>query len=116
MTDPANVSALGSIAWDGTFSHSGWPFTLNGRWYYAHNSEGYDQHMTVLDVTDPANPTVVSHFATREGISIHNVQVVDGIAYIAYYLDGLRVVDLRDPRMPEEIAHFEPCPMPTKGV
>ena len=110
VTDPANVSALGSIVWDGNFSHSGWPFDLNGRLYYAHNSEGYDQHMTVLDVTDPANPTVVSHFATREGISTHNVQVVDGIAYIAYYLDGLRVVDLRDPQMPVEIAHFDTVP------
>ena len=66
--------------------------------------------MTVLDVTDTANPTVVSHFATREGISIHNVEVVDGIAYISYYLDGLRVVDLRDPHMPEEIAHFDTVP------
>ena len=110
VTDPAAISTLGSIAWDGIFSHSGWPFALNGRWYYAHNSEGYDQHMTVLDVTDPATPNIVSRFATREGISIHNVQVVDGIAYISYYLDGLRVVDLRDPDIPEEIAHFDTVP------
>ena len=110
VTDPAAISTLGSIAWDGIFSHSGWPFTLNGRWYYAHNSEGYERHMTVLDVTDPTRPNVVSQFATREGISIHNVQVVDGIAYISYYLDGLRVVDLRDPDMPEEIAHFDTVP------
>ena len=110
VTDPSAVSALGSITWDGIFSHSGWPFFQDGRWYYAHNSEGYDKHMTVLDVTDTANPTVVSHFATREGISIHNDQVVDGIAYISYYLDGLRVVDLRDPHSPEEIAHFDTVP------
>jgi hypothetical protein len=110
VTDPAAISTLGSIAWDGIFSHSGWPFTLNGRWYYAHNSEGYERHMTVLDVTDPTRPNVVSQFATREGISIHNVQVVDGIAYISYYLDGLRVVDLRDPHSPEEIAHFDTVP------
>ena len=110
VTDPSSISTLGSITWDGIFSHSGWPFFEDGRWYYAHNSEGYDKHMTVLDVTDTANPTVVSHFATREGISIHNVQVVDGIAYISYYLDGLRVVDLRDPHSPEEIAHFDTVP------
>lgn len=110
VTDPSAVSALGSITWDGIFSHSGWPFFQDGRWYYVHNSEGYDQHMTVLDVTDTANPTVVSQFATREGVSIHNVQVVDGIAYISYYIDGLRVVDLRDPHSPEEIAHFDTVP------
>ena len=110
VTDPAAVSTLGSVSWDGIFSHSGWPFRLNGRMYYAHNSEGPDRHMTVLEVTDLANPTVVSRFATRRGLSIHNVQVVDGIAYVSYYVDGLRVVDLRDPERPEEIAHFDTVP------
>ena len=110
VTDPAAISTLGSIVWDGIFSHSGWPFSLEGRLYYAHNSEGYDRHMTILDVTDPAKPNIVSRFATRQGISVHNVQVVDGMAYISYYIDGLRVVDLRDPEMPEEIAHFDTVP------
>ena len=32
------------------------------------------------------------------------------MAYISYYIDGLRVVDLRDPEMPEEIAHFDTVP------
>ena len=110
VTDPAAISTLGSVSWDGIFSHSGWPFRVNGRIYYAHNSEGPDRHMTVLEVTDLANPTVVSRFATRRGLSIHNVQVVDGIAYVSYYVDGLRVVDLRDPERPEEIAHFDTVP------
>ena len=110
VTDPAAISTLGSIAWDGIFSHSGWPFSIGDRLYYAHTSEGYDRHMTVLDVTDPASPIIVSRFATRDGLSIHNVQVVGGIAYISYYIDGLRVVDLRDPAMPKEIAHFDTVP------
>ena len=110
VTDPAEMSLLKHVHWDGIFSHSGWPFRLDDRLYYAHNSEGPDRHMTVLDVTDLANPTVVSRFATRRGLSIHNVQVVDGIAYVSYYVDGLRVVDLRDPERPEEIAHFDTVP------
>ncbi len=110
VTDPTAISSLGSIAWDGIFSHSGWPFSTGNRLYYAHNSEGYGRHMTVLDVTDPTSPTVVSRYATRDGISIHNVRVVDGVAYVSYYIDGLRVVDLRDPAMPKEIAHFDTVP------
>ncbi len=31
--------------------------------------------------------------------------MVDGIAYTSYYLDGQRVIDLRDPENPREIAH-----------
>jgi hypothetical protein len=38
------------------------------------------------------------------------VQVNDGIAYIAYYLDGLRVVDLREPDRPHEIGHLDTVP------
>ena len=110
VTDPQDIFAVGSTTWEGIFSHSGWPFRIGQRLYYAHNAEGFDAHMTILDVTDLAKPMVVSHFATREGISIHNVQVEDGIAYISYYIDGLRVVDLRDPRSPREIAHFDTVP------
>ena len=110
VTDPASVTVLGSISWEEIFSHSGWPFALGDKLYYAHTSEGYDKHLTVLDVTDLANPRIVSRFATRPGLSIHNVEVVDGIAYIAYYVDGLRVVDLRDPENPKEIGHYDTVP------
>ncbi len=110
LTDPQDIVVVGSITWEGIFSHSGWPFRIGERLYYAHNTEGYDAHMTILEVTDLSNPGVVSRFATRRGISIHNVQVERGIAYISYYVDGLRVVDLRDPLSPREIAHFDTVP------
>ena len=110
VTDPQDMFVVGSITWEGIFSHSGWPFRIGESLYYAHNAEGYDAHMTILEVTDLANPRIVSRFATREGVSIHNVQVEGGIAYISYYIDGLRVVDLRDPLSPREIAHFDTVP------
>ena len=110
VTDPRDITVISSINWEGIFSHSGWPFWIDGKLYYAHNSEGYDSHMTILDVSDLADPKVISRFATRKGVSIHNVEVVEGIAYIAYYLDGLRVVDLRDPERPREIGHFDTVP------
>lgn len=110
VTDPSAVIVLGSIKWDGIFSHSGWAFPLDGRLYYAHAEEGDDKHLTVLDVTDLADPQVVASFRTRDGISIHNVQVVEGVAYISYYVDGLRVVDLRNPEAPLELGHYDTVP------
>ena len=107
VTESASIVALGSIQWDGITSHSGWPFALGDKLYYAHAEEGYDRHLTVLDVTDLGDPRVVSRFSTRPGISIHNVEVIEGIAYISYYLDGLRVVDLRNPEIPREIGHYD---------
>ena len=107
VTDPASVFALSSIKWEGIISHSGWPFALGNKLYYAHAEEGYDRHLTVLNVTDLSKPTEVSRLSTREGVSIHNVQMVDGVAYISYYIDGLRVVDLREPENPREVGHFD---------
>ena len=100
VTVPTSIVELGTAKWDGIKSHSGWPFALDDKLYFAHTDEGYDRHLTVLDVTDLANPKVVSRFSTREGVSVHNAQVAGGIAYISYYIDGLRVVDLRDPENP----------------
>jgi hypothetical protein len=37
---------------------------------------------------------------------MHNMLIRDGIAYIAYYQDGLRIVDLSDPTAPVEIGHY----------
>jgi hypothetical protein len=110
VTDPGSMDVIASVTWDRIFSHSGWPFVVDNRLYYAHNDEGVDQGMTVLDLTDLKQPRIVSHFQTRRGTSPHEVQVVDGIAYLAYYIDGMRVVDLRDPARPREIAHFDTVP------
>ena len=110
VTEPDSISVISSVEWDGIVSHSGWPFALDGKLYYAHAEEGYDRHLTILDMTDLGAPEVVSRFQTRPGTSVHDVQVVEGIAYISYYLDGLRVVDLRDPENPQEIGHFDTVP------
>jgi len=110
LTEPANIRLLGSIRWEGTFSHSGWAYELGDAVYFAHTDEGPDQGLTIVDVTDPAAPRVVSSFKTRDGISIHNIEVVDGIGYVSYYVDGLRVLDLRDPEHPREIAHYDTVP------
>ena len=110
VTVPTSIVELGTAKWDGIKSHSGWPFALDDKLYFAHTDEGYDRHLTVLDVTDLANPKVVSRFSTREGVSVHDAQVAGGIAYISYYIDGLRVVDLRDPENPREIGHFDTVP------
>ncbi len=110
LTDPQSVTVLGSIHWDGTLSHSGAAFEVGGKLYYAHDDEGFDQGMTVLDMSDLSKPSIVSRYQTRRGTSIHNIDIVGNIAYLSYYVDGLRVVDLSDPSKPREIAHYDTVP------
>lgn len=42
----------------------------------------------------------------------HTAQVVDGLAYSAWYSSGVRIVDLADPSQPIEIGSFVPPPVP----
>lgn len=69
----------------------------------------------LLDVSDPQSIVELGQFATPETLlnppppgdhSMHNVMVRDGKAYIAWYADGIRVVDISDPKKPREIASF----------
>jgi hypothetical protein len=69
----------------------------------------------ILDVSDPSNIVEVGQYASPETLldppppgdhSIHNVVVKDRKAYLSWYADGIRVVDISDPRKPREIAAF----------
>jgi hypothetical protein len=51
--------------------------------------------------------TALSRYHTRPeaSVSIHNMELVGSRAYIAYYQDGVRVVDLADPTAPVQVAY-----------
>jgi hypothetical protein len=106
-TDPANIVELSKATWPEVFSHSAWPFERGGKHYVAHTDEGYNRGLSVIDVSDLSRPQVVSRYQSRPGTSVHNIRVHGGIAFISYYIDGLRVVDLRNPELPKEIAHYD---------
>ncbi len=69
----------------------------------------------ILDVRDPAHIVEVGQVVIRQTMakpvppgahSIHNLILQGRRAYIAWYSDGIRVVDFSDPAKPKEIASF----------
>ena len=48
--------------------------------------------------------------STRPEVSVHNVMASGDRAYVAYYQDGVRILDLSDPTDPTEIAHYQTWP------
>jgi hypothetical protein len=77
----------------------------------------------VFDTSSLQRPKLLSTFATESAVpgkdgrvatdgvySVHNAVIKGDLEYVAWYSDGVRVVDLSDPRRPEEVASFTPPP------
>jgi hypothetical protein len=76
----------------------------------------------LYDISDPSSVAELGTFVSERGASndngmavhvdgrysAHNAQIVDGIEYVAWYSDGVRIVDVSDPTMPVELGSFVP--------
>lgn len=87
------IRADGAI---GVITHEGSSDGLNG--------------ITLLDLTDPLSPTVISRFTTSLESGVHNVWIEGGYVYAAVDASdpsaGLRVIDIADPANPDTVASF----------
>lgn len=72
--------------------------------------------LRIFDIRNPAAATQIGKFATpnsattrRDGTyTIHNPVVVGDRAFISWYSDGIRVLDIADPTQPREVASYVP--------
>lgn len=98
---------------DAPYSHASWAATVGGRAVVLHGDEGMTgtaeggAYLRVLDATPgPTFLADIGKYQTRPEIGIHNIIVEGDTAYVAYYQDGIRVVDLSNPTQPTEVAHY----------
>ena len=69
-------------------------YVYQGHAYITDDATG---SMRVIDIRDPARPKEVARWQTEQaeaGRYLHDVMVVDGLAYLAYWNDGLIVLDV----------------------
>jgi hypothetical protein len=109
VADPARSAAVGQYADYGwRTNHSNWVTTAGGRLISVMGDEMYYAHVRIVDV-DPASPeymTEIGSFETRPEVSVHNIVAIGELAYVTHYQDGLRLLDLRDPTRPQQIAYY----------
>lgn len=118
MEDPQNPTLVGEyVNYGGNTSHSNWVTRVGDRTISVHGDEEYGAHARIVDV-DPNSETflaTLSEYQTRPQVSIHNILVHENLAFVTYYQDGLRVLDVSDPANPVKIAHYHSWPGPEPG-
>ncbi|MFP2924074.1 LVIVD repeat-containing protein [Pyxidicoccus sp. 3LG] len=106
-----DVSNLDDVRHLGRYVHGGYSHhnavaTFAGRTIAFEGGEFAASHLRVLDVTDPAHIVKIGEYRKRPVSSIHNMILRGDRLYIAWYQEGLRVLDVSNPTKPREVAHF----------
>ncbi|WP_375769011.1 hypothetical protein NR798_46320 [Archangium gephyra] len=106
VSNPGDIRALGTFTYPAQYAHHNAVGTFGGRTIAFEGGEGPGEHLRVLDVTDPANIVKIGRFQLRPEISIHNMVLVGKKLYIAWYQEGVRVLDVSNPTQPTQVAWY----------
>lgn len=123
ITDPAAPRMVGRAAYPAGSpgdTHSVW-FTEDEKTLLVADetvdtSKGYWGYLRIFDISNPAAPVQVGKFATpnsattrRDGdYTIHNPFIVGDRAFLSWYTDGIRILDISDRAQPREVASYVP--------
>ncbi len=78
--------------------------------------EGRGQDVQLWDIGDLHNIHQVGRYMTDPQIAPHTIEVVDRLAFIAYFEDMLRIIDHSDPASPVEVGFYDTYPQnPSHG-
>jgi choice-of-anchor B domain-containing protein len=113
ITNKANPSMITNFTWTGNSAHN-CELTGDGRYLLTTDEVG-GGHLHVFDVLDPMNPVLVAEWSAHPAASIHNVHIRGDLAYISYYTEGMRVVDITDPTLPVEVGYYDTWPGASGG-
>lgn len=67
----------------------------------------YPYCLHVYDISNRTNPVQIATWISDPGKSIHNAFVQGNYLFIAYYTDGLRILDISDPSIPIEVGFYQ---------
>ena len=112
-SDPAAPALIARWRYPGGFSHNSWPDAAGDVLYVTDEVNG--QPLKIFDISNLAAPALVGSFSPNPTAIVHNVHAKDPDLYLASYTEGIRVLDMSDPRHPAEFAWADSWPGPSQG-
>ncbi|GEM_PF-993987 len=80
-----------------------WRLTVSGNYLYT--AVGSDNRLYVIDITNPANPSIKGSWSANAGTNTFSGVAVKGkYAYVTEYHNGVHVVDISNPAKPAGVA------------
>jgi hypothetical protein len=89
----------------GAFTHNSWP-DATGNWLYV-TDETKGEPLKVFDISNLASPVEANAITSNPQAIVHNAHVKGNELFLANYTEGVRVLDLSDPRHPAEFAYAD---------
>ncbi len=108
FSNPSNPVTIATHSYPDAFTHNAWP--NEARTHCTTTDELSFGHLRVWDITDLGDIQLASEYEVPDNI-IHDVRLVDDVAYLSYYTAGARLVDLWDPTDPVEIGYYDTSTM-----
>ncbi|QSQ23194.1 hypothetical protein JY651_50345 [Pyxidicoccus parkwayensis] len=106
VADPNDMKLVGTYTYPNTTAHHNAVGTFAGRTIVFEGGENHGAHLRVLDATDPAHIVKIGEFRMRPTTSIHNILLVGTRLYVAWYQEGVRVLDVSNPTKPRQVAYY----------
>lgn len=113
ITDKGQPVELSFTPYAGAATHNCW-LNDDGRFLFTTDETGGGR-LRVWNVQDPRSPSPVAEWAAHPSTSIHNVVVRGDSAYIAYYTEGVQVLDISQPSVPRLAGFFDTYPGASGG-
>ena len=109
-TNKANIKRVTLVQYPGAGTHNT-ALTVDGRYVFTTDEIGTaGTYLRVWDRTKLDNVHLAGTYQAAPQTIIHNIHVKGTIAYISYYTEGLKIVDIKNPEIPVEIASYDTYP------
>ncbi|WP_156877254.1 LVIVD repeat-containing protein [Salinimicrobium terrae] len=115
VSNPSAPVLLSTLATDKGYDHSGWP-TEDGNYLFITNEFAASSQfgfttlggpdIAIWDISDLSSPLKVGEIHDNSS-RVHNLYIVDDLAYVSYYSAGLKVFDVVDPENPVLLYEFD---------